>query len=466
MENPFCKTVGIFYSNELIKKNICKVVFLFNKFPILQALYLFTLHILSCFPSHSIINNQKHYFMRKIYAALSLVMLFTALSVQKSFAEANYVYHEATTNNPGCGVGSPNYRSVLTPNSSQSLQIAWKLEYQFFTDQARVYYTTDGSNPAGAFGAGTGTTQVIAGTYNCTFGSPVVDVAVATIPAQRPGTVVKYIVSGWHSGGGAEIFGNGAGPGCGPGCGTITNNSSLATVFSYTVANAGNVDVFSAGGSGSPMTSYITLAAAVVAINNGAAHTGAITAYVLNGIRQSIPDTGINLRATGTLANPIIIRETISGGINPNIVAYQTGTATAGTTGSPLDGIFRIIGSDYVTIDGLDFSDTIVNTTAATQMEFGIGFFKNSPTDGCHNNTITNCTVTLNRNNVTAGLGDFADGSCGIWVSNSLASNNASVIITSTSGANSDNKFYTNIIQNCNTGIFLRGFVATTPTTN
>lgn len=152
-----------------------------------------------------------------------------------ALAEASYVYHERTTNNPGCG---STYVSILTPNSTQSVDIRFKIEFQFYTDNARLYYTTDGSTPSGSLGVGAGSTQVIAASYDCTFGSPLVDVAKATIPAQRAGTTVKYIVSAWHSpqpGGGNEIFANGPGTPCS--CGAPTNSSALATVFSYTVQN-------------------------------------------------------------------------------------------------------------------------------------------------------------------------------------------------------------------------------------
>ena len=93
----------------------------------------------------------------------------------------------------------------------------------------RVYYTTDGSNPSGAFGTPSGTTLVLTATYDCTFNSGgVVDVCSATIPAQAPGTVVKYIISAWHTGGGAEIFAN-SGEFFSP-----FTTSGQATVFNYT----------------------------------------------------------------------------------------------------------------------------------------------------------------------------------------------------------------------------------------
>lgn len=392
--------------------------------------------------------------------AACLSMLFVVITLcgftSSLFAEANYVYHEATTNFTGCG--SDNYRSVLTPNSSQSLTIAWKIEYQFYTTNTVVYYTTDGSTPSGAFGVGSGTTQVIAGSYSCTFGGgPITDVAKATIPAQRPGTVVKYIVSAWHSGGGDEIFANGPGAPCS--CGTPTNNSSLATVFSYTVANANNVDVYSSGGT--TYASYSTLAAAITAINGGT-HTGTITAYVLNGYTETAPATGLSLTATGTLGNPITFKKTLASGANPIINA---GVGTATPTSAAPDGIFRLNGSDYVTIDGFTFTDG--NTTNPATMEFGVGLFKGSAGNGCLNNTIQNCTFNMQRVNNASSTSPMVEGSVGILVINSIATA-ATTSLTptnggtdATNGTNSGNKFYSNTINGGNYGIALSGYAAT-----
>src|SRR6185369_642422 len=89
--------------------------------------------------------------------------------------------------------------------------------------------------PAGALGVGSGTTLVVSGAYQCTFtqGADTVDVCSATIPAQPAGTVVKYIVSAWHSGGGPEIFAN---SGTCVSCGDC-ETSTCATPFQYTVAS-------------------------------------------------------------------------------------------------------------------------------------------------------------------------------------------------------------------------------------
>ena len=174
------------------------------------------------------------FFVRSLL--LTTVAAITFALPQNLFATANYVYHERTGNNPGCGANP--YVDVLNPSSSQAVNFCIKVEYQFFTDNVRVYYTTDGSAPAGSFGAPSGTTQVAVGSFSCTFGVPVVDVWNAAIPAQPAGTTVKYIVSAWHSGGGPEVFGN---SGTCSEC-TAFTSSSEATLFQYTVCSTPTIN--------------------------------------------------------------------------------------------------------------------------------------------------------------------------------------------------------------------------------
>ena len=162
--------------------------------------------------------------MKRFLLLTALLAVFSGV-----FAEANYVYHEVSTNTIGCS-GGIQYRTNLNPLPNQAIFIGFKVEFQNYTNQLRVYYTTDGSNPSGAFGVPTGSTQIAIGSYSCTFGNPVVDAVSATIPGQPAGTVVKYIVSAWHSGGDDEIFGNGCGN-----CATESRPASNATVFSTTV---------------------------------------------------------------------------------------------------------------------------------------------------------------------------------------------------------------------------------------
>ena len=96
-----------------------------------------------------------------------------------------------------------------------------------------------------------------------------------------------------------------------------------------------------------------------------------------------------------------------------------------------------------------------------------MGFFRASVTDGCQNNIVRNCVITLSRLNNATGSGPAVDGSRGIDVVNATyTANTTALTITSAAGANSNNKFYSNTLQNCNIGIALIGFAASTPFTN
>jgi len=126
------------------------------------------------------------------------------------------------------------YVSNLNPTSTDAVVIQFAIGYAGFTNRARVYYTTDGSQPLGDHGVGTGTTQVLTATYVCSYIEAgtgfTVDVVQATIPPQPVGTTITYIVSAWHTGSSSqslEIFGDGA-----------NLSSATADQHSYSVAAA------------------------------------------------------------------------------------------------------------------------------------------------------------------------------------------------------------------------------------
>src|SRR5438105_9620249 len=153
-----------------------------------------------------------------LFALLSIF----GLAVERAGATANYVYHDQSSNfvatptcpsngtDTGCGRYVENTdRDVaagLQIYSTEDYTMHYKVEFQFFTNEVRVYYTTDGSAPCGSFGAvgnvtqpnnvqcGAGnTTQVVFGAYSCTFSDntqscQIVDIVSGSIPVQAPGT--------------------------------------------------------------------------------------------------------------------------------------------------------------------------------------------------------------------------------------------------------------------------------------
>ncbi len=206
---------------------------------------------------------------------------------------------------------------------------------------------------------------------------------------------------------------------------------------------------------------YPTIDAAITALNTNSI-SASVTINVPAGYTETVPVGGFTLTCSGTLGNTITFQKS-GAGVNPLISAYAGGTGTPGTAFQ--DGIWRLVGSDYITIDGIDITDP--NVANPSTMEFGYGLFKLGSLDGCQYNTIKNCVITLNRINNAGGTAPAVDGSRGIDVVTALSSAHTSILAsTAASGTNSYNMFYGNTIQNCNIGISLIGFAATTPFTN
>ncbi|MCX6246080.1 MAG: hypothetical protein NTU98_15405 [Bacteroidetes bacterium] len=190
---------------------------------------------------------------------------------------------------------------------------------------------------------------------------------------------------------------------------------------------------------------YVSISAAITALNAAGVGGGGVTFNVAAGYTETAAN--LMITATGTSGNPITFQKSGSGA-NPLI------TAVAGVSAT-LDGIIILRGTDYITFNGIDLKDPATNVTATTQMEWGYALLKSSGTDGCQYVTITNCTITLQRINTA---------SVGIYSANNLTSG-AGVTVTSTLGANSYNKFYSNVIQNVKTGISITGFADASPYT-
>ncbi|RSK30194.1 Ig-like domain-containing protein [Hymenobacter metallilatus] len=184
---------------------------------------------------------------------------------------------------------------------------------------------------------------------------------------------------------------------------------------------------------------YPTLAAAITDLNTNGVPAGGLTLNIAAGYTETA--VNLTLTATGTSTSPIVFQKSGSGA-NPLLTA---GTGTS-TTVSPAttDAVIRLSGSDYVTFNGIDVAESSANTTATTQMEFGYALYRASATDGCQNNTIRNCVVTLNKTNTAT---------IGIAGLSYTTANTTAVAATSTAGANSGNKVYGNVVTNSLTGI-------------
>ena len=236
----------------------------------------------------------------------------------------------------------------------------------------------------------------------------------------------------------------------------------VATLFSAILLMSSSIAFGQLSGVKTIPVDYASISAFVTDANLQGIGAGGVTLNVPAGYTETLT-AKIVLTATGTAANPIVIQKS-GAGANPVITSYVGTVATPEVTA---DGMFVLAGSDYVTIDGINLTESAANTTTTTVMEFGYGLYLASASDGCQNNTIKNCTITLNRIQNTNWTNLGHTGSVGINVLNSLYNLSAAAAVTPTaaSGSNSFNKFYSNTIQNCNVGITFIGFPATAPFT-
>ncbi|MBS1513812.1 MAG: hypothetical protein JSS63_02195 [Bacteroidetes bacterium] len=217
---------------------------------------------------------------------------------------------------------------------------------------------------------------------------------------------------------------------------------AAALVFFTGVSNA----QISTNGSSGLAGSYPDLASAITALN-GATITSPVIISVDVGNPQTAPAGGYVITATGTVTNTI----TLTG--NGNTI-----TANAGLTAGNLnDAIFRLSGSDYVTIQGFSMQENAANTTTAAatnnMTEWGVALLYASATDGCQNVTIQNNTITLNRTYQNT----FAIYSNS---THTFAAVTTSVPATGATGGNHNLKIYGNTISNVNQGIVVVGTTA------
>jgi hypothetical protein len=197
-------------------------------------------------------------------------------------------------------------------------------------------------------------------------------------------------------------------------------------------------------------TDYLTLAAAIADLNVNGVGTSGATVVVPSGYTETAPSGGFMLgsavlNASLSATSPLVIMKGGTG-TNPLITAFSPGISTT------IDGIFKIAGADYVTMNGIDLNENVLNTTATQQMEWGYALVKRqstAPFDGCQYVTIKNCVITLNRTNIA---------SVGIYAGNHIATANTALTITAITDANSHNRFTGNTISNVFTGVSLNGY--------
>ncbi|MCF6129342.1 T9SS sorting signal type C domain-containing protein [Flavobacterium sp. AS60] len=199
-----------------------------------------------------------------------------------------------------------------------------------------------------------------------------------------------------------------------------------------------------------PSACFPTVATAVTALNTYGV-SGPVIFNVLAGYTETTPSGGFNITGTGIAANTITFQK-FSTGTNPTFTAF-----TPQTAGILSDGIFKIVGGDYITLDGFTLLENGSNSTtgASNNMtEFGVGLFYATTTNGAQNITIKNCTIDLDRTYTNT---------MGIYSNSSHTSTNMTSGANASAGGSNNNLTITgNAVTDVNYGIVVIGSATAT----
>lgn len=191
--------------------------------------------------------------------------------------------------------------------------------------------------------------------------------------------------------------------------------------------------------------SYTSLTDAVTDLSAITTISGPVTLTCAAG-SETAPAGGyvINFVATTSLVNSVTL---IGTGVTITAPTPQT-------SGNLNDAIFKIIGSDFVTIQGFTMLENAGNTTTTTgtnnMTEFGVALFYATTTNGCQNITISNNTIDLNRT-YTNTFGIYANST------HSATSMTSSATATTPAGGNQNLSITGNNITDVNQGVVVIG---------
>ena len=110
----------------------------------------------------------------------------------------SFVYHDPAAITTPIGGGAATQMNPTNPAPGQPVDLWVKVGFNYQTNHCFIYYTTDGSNPEGAFGVGKGTTRVITASWiNHDNADSTIDWFKGTIPGsnQVNGVQVRYKIA-------------------------------------------------------------------------------------------------------------------------------------------------------------------------------------------------------------------------------------------------------------------------------
>ena len=241
---------------------------------------------------------------------------------------------------------------------------------------------------------------------------------------------------------------------------TVTNNlgcSVTSDPYIISVINSALNGTYTINSSlPASCSNYVSMAAAISDLNTKGV-SGNVLFSVASGHTETAPAGGlvINYCALNAALMPSATQTvTFQGGTVAAVITAQVGTSTA------VDGIIKLVGADYITFNKIDLQESAANVDATTQMEWGYALLKCDGNNGSGHNTISNCSVTLNKANQLS-RGIYSGNHTGAGLANLTYTGTAGDAIQVDSSRNGYNSFFSNSIQNVYSAIALSGNTAT-----
>lgn len=188
-------------------------------------------------------------------------------------------------------------------------------------------------------------------------------------------------------------------------------------------------------------SNYVSLFAALTALNSSVSINGPIELNLAASSTEIAPAGGfVILPLTGTSATNTITIKQAGAGNFPVLLA-----SPAHTAGSRGDAVIKLLGVDFLTINGIAIQENVANTVytlvSNTATEFGIALMYFNNSNGCKNITIKNCNITLQRAYVNS-VGIYSN------VRHSATTPQTTADIVNVNGANENITIQSNDISN------------------
>ena len=149
---------------------------------------------------------------------------------------------------------------------------------------------------------------------------------------------------------------------------------------------------------------YASIKLAIDDLNANGVGTGGVTFDIAPGFTETIPMGGLIIDITAnqpTSGNPVVFQRS-GAGTNPLIQTdiNGSGVLSGGGFGARKDAILWLVGTDYITINNIDFTERYTGGSQTLKTEYGIEMVRKDGTDGCKHVTITGCTVRMQQSDI------------------------------------------------------------------